>query len=1037
MNVSRVFIERPIATTLLMAGITLFGVVAFRGLAVSDLPNVDFPTITVNASLPGADPATMASSVATVLERQFTTIAGVDSMTSSNGTGYTSITLQVSLDRQIDSAATDVEAAIAAATPLLPPGMPFPPSFKKQNPSDQPVLQLTLQSPTLSMSQLDDYAETIVAPRISTMEGVSQVVVQGQQKYAVRVQVDPDKLVAKRIGLNEVNSAIANWPPNLPTGALYGDKENYTVSTDASLLNAAQFADLVVNYQNGAPVKLKDVATVVDSVEDTHQAAWSYRGNGQERAIQLQVLRQPGANAIAVADTVKAAIPSLQSQIPVAARLNVRFDRARNIRESFQDIKVTLLLALVLVVGVIFLFLRNLRATIIPALALPFALLGTFAVMAALNYSLDNLSMMALILSVGFVVDDAIVMLENIVRHMEEGLSPMDAAFKGSGEIGFTILSMTISLAVVFVPILFMGGLLGRLFREFAVTITATILVSGLVSITLTPMLCSRLLKAIPESEESRLSKILDWPLKKMAGFYGRTLRVVLDHRGWMAVASALVLAATVYLFYIVPKGFIPDSDQDSLNLNLRAAQGTSFFKMAEYQKKIAEIIRKDPDVDTFLANVNSSNASQMFVALKPRKDRPLSAQQLIDKLRPQLSNFPGFQVFMNLPPSIRIGGRQSNSAYQFTLQSTDTDALYKEADVFEAAMHSIPEIADISTDLQIKNPMERIAVDRERAAKYGLNLNDIETALYSAYGPQIVSTIYMPLGQYHVLEEVKPSDQMFTDQLSKVYFKGSAGQLVPLDALAELKEDAGPQSIAHSGQLPSVTISFNVKTGVSLGTAVDKVNELAKKVLPSGITGAFSGNAQAFQSSLQDLSVLLIVAVGIVYIVLGILYESYIHPLTILSGLPSAGVGALLTLVLFHDERNIYSFVGLIMLIGIVKMNAIMQIDFALEAERKHGLSPLEAIYQGCLIRFRPIMMTTMAALFGAIPIALGMGAGGESRRPLGLAVVGGLIISQVMTLYLTPVMYTYMAGFVKTTTPSPEELEPAAQPEEHLAHQ
>jgi hydrophobic/amphiphilic exporter-1 (mainly G- bacteria), HAE1 family len=1011
MGISEVFIKRPIATSLLMAAIALFGVIAYRTLAVSDLPNVDFPTINVSANLPGADPNTMASSVATVLERQFTTIAGVDSMTSQSGTGSTQITLQFSLDRDIDGAASDVETAIAAATPLLPSGLPFPPSLKKTNPSDSPIMQLTLQSQTLSMSQLDDYAETVMAPRLSTIPGVAQVNVQGQQKYAVRVQVDPDKLVSKRIGLNEVSAAVAKWNPNLPTGALYGSDETYTVTTNAELKNADQFSGIIVAWQNGAPVRLGEVATVVDSVEDTRQAAWTYRGGSQERSIQLAVLRQPGANVIDVADAVKTVLPQLQSQIPPSAQINVRFDRSRNIREAFADIETTMLITLGLVIAVIFLFLRNAPATVIPSLALPFSLLGTVAVMAVLNYSLDNLSMMALILSVGFVVDDAIVMLENIVRHIEHGAEPLQAAIEGSREIGFTIISMTVSLAAVFIPVLFMGGVLGRLFREFAVTITVAILVSGLVSVSFTPMLCSRFLKVRVGEQESWFSRALDWPFQKMLHWYERSLKWVLARRPLMAAAFIAVLGLTASLFQKVPKGFIPDSDQDNIQVNMRAAQGTSFYKMVDYQKRIADVIRTDPNVDAFLANVNSSNASNMFVALKARRQRELGAQQVIDELRRKMANFVGFQVFMYMPPAIRIGGRQANSSYQYTMQSPDTDQLYRQADVMEAAIARLPDVTDVSTDLQIKNPIEKVEIDRERAALYGLNPLEIENALYSAYGPQIISTIYTAQAQYHVLEEIKPGDQEWVDQLSKIYFKSDNGPLVPLNTLANVGPDVGPQSVAHSGQLPSVTISFNVKTGVSLGTAVDEVSDLGKRILPANVTGSFSGNAQVFQASLQNLTLLLVVALGVVYIVLGVLYESYIHPLTILSGLPSAGVGALLTLIVFKGELNIYSFVGLIMLIGIVKKNAIMQIDFALEAERKSGKTPAEAIYEGCIIRFRPIMMTTMAAMFGAIPMALGFGAGGEARRPLGLTVVGGLLLSQVMTLYLTPVVYTYMA--------------------------
>ncbi len=1014
MNFSEVFIRRPIATSLLMAAIALFGVVAYRTLPVSDLPAVEYPTINVGANLPGADPTTMASTVATVLERQFTTIAGVDSMTSFSGTGFSSITLQFDLNRDIDSAAVDVQSAIAAVMPLLPPGMPTPPSFRKQNPADQPIINFVLTSSTIPMYQLDEYAETLMAQRISMVSGVSLVNVQGAQKYAVRVQLDPDKLVAKSIGLNEVSTAIRSWNVNAPTGTLYGPNQAFNIQANGQLMNAEAFKSMIVAWRNGAPVRLGEIADVVDGVENIRNISTRFTAEGGERAIMLQVMRQPGSNTVEVADRVKALIPMFQKQLPPSVQLVIRADRSQTIRQGFRDIQFTMWITLALVVGVIFLFLRNASATVIPSLALPFAILGTFAVMALFHYSLDSLSMMALILSIGFVVDDAIVMLENIVRHIEHGEAPMVAALRGSREVGFTIVSMTISLAAVFIPVLFMGGVLGRLFREFAVTITTAVLISGLVSITLTPMLCSRFLRMKKPGAGGWLSRAAAWPFDQMSLFYAWSLRGVLKYRPVMGLLFFVVLGATIYLYGRVPKGFIPDSDSDQLNLNVIAAQGTSYYQMQEYQKLVAEVVRRDPNVDSIMSNPFGGNRVGMFMVLKPRKQRALSAAQVIQELRPKLSRFPGFQVTLQMPPSLRIGGRQSGSTYQLEVRAPDTTQLYAQAQVLQNAIERLPEVLEVNSDLEMKSPRQTVHIDRERAAMYGLNALDIQQALYDAYGPSIASTIYKPANQYRVMLEMQPRYQEFTDYIRKIYFKGGNGQLVPLDSIATVKPDVGPQSINHSGQLPAVTVAFNLKPGVSLGEAVDRIDEVAKETLPPTVTTRFAGAAQAFQTSLKNLSLLLTIAILVVYIVLGVLYESYIHPLTILSGLPSAGVGALLTLLLFKSELNIYSFVGLMMLIGIVKKNAIMQIDFALEAERRDRLTPREAIYQGCLIRFRPIMMTTMAALFGALPIAFGYGSGGEARRPLGLAVAGGLVFSQLMTLYLTPVVYTYMAGIL-----------------------
>jgi len=998
-------------TTLVMLAILLFGVMGYRSLPVSDLPNVDFPTILVTASLPGASPETMASSVATPLEKQFSTIAGLDSMNSSSGLGLTQITLTFTLDRNIDAAAQDVQAMITKAAPQLPPDMPTPPSYQKVNPADQPVLYLSLSSPTQPLSLVDEYAETFIAQRISMVSGVAQVQVFGSQKYAVRVQVDPDALAARGVGINEVESAIEQGNVNLPSGILQGPRQSFTVETAGQLMNAAAYRPLVVAYRGGSPVRIQDVGRAVDSVENDRVASWY----NDTRAIVLAILRQPGTNTVEVVNSVRKLLPSLRGAIPPSVNLSVLYDRSATIRDSVNDVKFTLFLAICLVVLVIFLFLRNVSATVIPSLALPFSIVGTFALMYVLGYSLDNLSLMALTLSVGFVVDDAIVMLENIVRHMEGGEGVLDAAINGSKEIGFTILSMTLSLAVVFVPVMFMGGVVGRLLHEFAVTIVSAILVSGIVSLTLTPMLCSRFLRPQSAVRHGRLFAASEKVFDAMRDGYDWTLTRVLRHRLATIILSFALLAATLYLFAAIPKGFLPNEDTGSIFGFTEAAQGISFDDMARHQQAVAAIVRADPNIQSYISSIGpsgpniASNSGRIFLLLKPRKERK-SADDIIQGLRPKLATVPGVRAFLqNLPP-IRIGGQLTKSQYQFTLQGTDTDELYRLAPVLEAKMREVRGLQDVTSDLQIANPQVNVAIDRDKAKVVGLSAQQIEDALFSAYGSRQISTIFTPTNTYKVILELLPRFQEDPAALSRLYVRSTSGALVPLTAVTKETPGLGPLLVNHLGQLPSVTISFNLRPGVSLGDAVAAVDKVARATLPATITTSFQGTAQAFQASLQGLGVLLLVAILVIYLVLGVLYESYIHPLTILSGLPSAGLGALLALILFRMDLNLYAFVGIIMLVGIVKKNAIMMIDFALDAERKEGKGPQEAIHQGCLIRFRPIMMTTMSALMATLPIAIGFGAGAESRRPMGIAVVGGLLFSQLITLYLTPVVYVYL---------------------------
>lgn len=1012
MNIADLFIRRPVTTTLVMLAILVFGVMSYRILPVSDLPNVDFPTISVSANLPGASAETMASTVATPLERQFATIAGIDSISSTNTLGTTRVTLQFALDRSIDAAAQDVQSAIAKVQRQLPPDMASPPSYQKVNPADSPIFYLTMSSATQPMSVVNEYADNVIAPRISMIGGVAQVSVYGAKKYAVRVQLDPKALAGRDVGLEEVADAIDRSNVSLPTGTLYGEFTAMNVQASGKLMDAAAFRPLVVTWRNGAPVRLHDLGEVVDSVENDKIASW----RGDTRAIVLAVQRQPGTNTVEVVDNIRKLLPGFSEQIPASIELKVLYDRSESIRESVDDVKFTLLLTMGLVVGVIFIFLRNVRATLIPSMALPMSVVGTFAVMHLCGYSLDNLSLMALILAVGFVVDDAIVMLENIVRHLEMGKPVLQAAFDGSREISFTILSMTISLAAVFIPVLFMGGIVGRLFREFAVVISVAILISGFVSLSLTPMLCSRFLKGSREVRHGIVFRASEKVFDGLLALYRRSLAACLRHHVLTFLVSLAVLAGSVILFRDMPKGFLPSQDTGQINGVTEAVQGISYENMVRNQLALHEVLLEEPAVETFMSVVggggpnSAGNSGRFMIRLKNHAERNETADELIAKLRPKLNTQPGIQTFLVNPPAINIGGRSSKSLYQYTLQSPDTDELYRYAVIMEGALKGLPQLQDVTSDLQLKNPEVRLLINRDKAASLGVSPREVELALQSAFGSREVSTIYAPTDSYSVIMELLPEYRRDPSALSLLYVRTGDGRLAPLDTLVDTTTGVGPLSVNHSGQLPSVTLSFNLRPGVSLGEATAAVEELAASTLPDTFSASFQGTAQAFQSSLANMSLLLVLAVLVIYIVLGILYESFIHPLTILSGLPSAGFGALLTLRLFGMDLNLYGFVGIIMLIGIVKKNAIMMIDFALEAQREGNKTPAEAIFEGCLVRFRPIMMTTMAAIMGTMPIAVGYGAGGDARQPLGLCVVGGLITSQLLTLYITPVYYMYL---------------------------
>lgn len=1020
MNLSELFVRRPIMTTLLVAGILIFGFMSYRLLPISDLPSVDYPTIQVSAARPGASPETMAASVARPLEKQFSSIAGLDSLNSTSTLGNTQITLQFNLSRNIDDAAQDVEAAISAASGQIADDLPNPPTYSKVNPADQPILYLYLDSPTLPLSEVDNYAETYLAQKLSTINGVAQVAVYGSQKYAARIQLDPQQLAVRQIGLEQVATAIEQGNVNLPTGSLSGSHKNYTVQTNGQLQDAAAYRQLIVAYKDGMPVYLEQLGRVIDSVENNKIASWY----NNTRAIIITIQRQPGTNTVEVVDTIKKLLPNLSEQIPASVEIGILYDASQSIRDSVDDVRFTLILTIALVILVIFLFLRNLSATVIPSLALPVSLIGTFAVMYLLHYSLDNLSLMALTLSVGFVVDDAIVMLENIVRHMEMGERPLDAALNGSKEIGFTILSMTLSLVAVFIPMLFMSELLGRLFHEFAVTIAVAILVSGFVSLTLTPMLCSRFLRPVDRSYQSRLYQASEYVFDRFLALYDWSLKKALKYHRTTMILSAIVFIVTIGLFVVVPKGFIPSEDTGQITGITQAAQDASFDDLMRHQQAVADLICQDPNVDAVNSNIGAGasasgsgaavpqNTGSLFIRLKPRNQRQLTADEIVQELRTKLATVPGIKVFLQNPPAIPIGTQQSTGLYQIALQSTDVQPLQEYVPQLVEKMKSLPELQDVNSDVQFTSQV-KIDIDRDKASTYNITAEQIENTLRNAYGSYQVSTIYAASNEYQVILELEPQYQQDINALMTLYVNSSSGQAVPLKTFAKLSQGITPLMVNHVGRMNAATISYNLAPGVSLGTANEKVEKLVQTVIPSSITTNFQGASQVFQSSLPSLGLLLLIAILVIYLILGILYEDFIHPITILSGLPSAGFGALLTLLFFHVELNVYSFIGMILLVGIVKKNGIMMVDFAIEAQQQEMKKPFEAIYQACLVRFRPIMMTTMAALMGTLPIAIGFGAGAESRRPLGIAVVGGLLFSQILTLYLTPVFYIYMESW------------------------
>lgn len=999
-------------TTLVVAGILLFGLLAYLSLPINDLPAVDFPTISVSASLPGASPETMASAVATPLEKQFSNIAGLDSMNSTSQMGSTSITLQFDLNRKIDGAAEDVQAAIIAARANLPTSMPVPPIFKKVNPADVPILFIGLSSPTLPIYTVDEYAENQLAPRISMTNGVAQVQVFGSQIYSPHVQVDPAKLGALGIGMNDVAAAIRAGNVNLPLGTLYGPNTAYNLKANGQLFNANALKPLVVTYKNGAPVRLQDIGNVIDSVQTDKVATW-YNGN---RAVVLAVQKQPNTNTIQIVDNIKKVLPSFRAAMPGSMNLNVIYDRSVSIRRSIDDVQMTLLITIVLVILVIYFFLGNVSTTVIASLSLPISILGTFAAMKVLGFTLNNISLMAITLCVGFVVDDAIVVLENIVRHIEHGMPPRESALRGAQEIGFTIVAMTVSLVAVFIPIMMMGGIMGRLFFQFGVTISIAILISGFVSLSLTPMLCSRFLSPPKNERRSFIQNVSEYIIGLWLKSYEVSLRWSLRNRDVIVVLFLVTITASWMLLQAVPKGFIPSEDTGQINGTVQAQEGISFKDMVEHQQRIAAIVAKSPEVQGVMSSVGSGlgsmslNQGRLNLFLKPFNERKMKVDELINELRKKTGGVVGVKYLMQNPPAIRIGGQITKALYQVTISGSDLDELYAAGKKLEKKMREIDGVADVNSDLQLKDLKLRVNIDRAKCSRLGISIQQVQDSLNSAYSARQVSTIFTDTNQYWVILEVLPKYYEDPNMLALLRIRTADGQLVPLSTVASTSRGAGPIQINHLGQLPSVTISFNLKPNFPLSDAVDEIKHIAKDALPGDINFSFQGTAQAFEASTKNMGALLILSVLVIYIVLGILYESYIHPLTILSGLPSAGLGALITLLLFHKDLDIYAFLGLILLIGIVKKNAIMMIDFALETQRLEGLNPEESITKACIVRFRPIMMTTLAALFGSLPIALAAGQGAESRQPLGLTIVGGLLLSQLVTLYITPVFYLYL---------------------------